>query len=128
MTNRKEGFTLLEVLVSLIVGTLIIGAVMGVISQSLRYRAELKEKAAIQPVLESAARIILANPDRALEGVLRLTEIEGAPQVVVNVLPVPLEEPPAGEAGGAGGAGRLCRVYLNYRSAFLEFSVIIPPQ
>ena len=125
MRNRKEGFTLLEVLVSLIVGILIIGSVMGVISESLRYRAELKEKAAIQPVLESAARIILADPTRALEGVLRLTELEGAPQVGVSVLPVPLEEPPAGEGAGAG---RLCRVYLNYRSSFLEFSVIIPPQ
>ena len=75
---RVRGFTLLEMLISLTIGTLIIGAVMGVISESLRYRVSLKEKAYTQPVLESAAQVILADPAKAEAGFVRLTEIQGS--------------------------------------------------
>ena len=120
--TRQRGFTLLEMMVSLAIGTLIIGAVMGLISESLRYRVNLKEKAYIQPILESAAQVILADPVRATAGVVRLGEFEGSPEVGVYLLAVPLDQ----ESDGGGKFGRLCRVMLNYKSSSLEFSMIIP--
>jgi prepilin-type N-terminal cleavage/methylation domain-containing protein len=119
---RERGFTLLEMLVSLAIGVLIIGAVMGLISESLRYRFNLKEKAVIQPILEAAAQVILADPVKAMDGFVSLGELEGSPEVGVYLLPVPLER---GSEGG-GKSGRLYRVMLYYKSASLEFSIIIP--
>ncbi|MDR3569223.1 MAG: prepilin-type N-terminal cleavage/methylation domain-containing protein [Syntrophobacteraceae bacterium] len=122
MTRKsKEGFTLLEVLVSLAIGALLIGAVMGLISQALRYRTSLKEKTDAQPILESAAQIILADPQKATRGVVRLTELEGAPVVTVSLTRVPLFNPT-----GKSSKGALCRVMLNYKSSDLEFSIILP--
>ena len=72
---RRCGFTLLETVVSLAIGTLIIGSVMGLISESLRYRMNLKEKAQAQTVLDSAAQIILADPEKAAQGFVRLGEL-----------------------------------------------------
>ncbi len=109
-------------LVSLAIATLIIGAVMGLISESLRYRFNLKEKAYIQPILESAAQVILADPVKAMDGLVRLGEFEGSPEVGVSLFPVTLDQ----ESEGGGKFGRLCRVMLNYKSASLEFSIIIP--
>ncbi len=109
-------------LISLAIGTLIIGAVMGLISESLRYKVNLKEKAYIQPILESAAQVILADPVKAMQGFVRLGELEGSPEVGVYLLPVPLEQ----ESEDGGKFGQLYRVMLNYRSASLEFSIIIP--
>ncbi len=120
--SSVRGFTLLEMMVSLAIGALIIGAVMGVISESLRYRMNLKEKAYVQPILESAAQLILADPASALKGVVRLTELEGSPEVGVYMVPVPLDD----QMLGGGKSGRLCRVMLNYKSAVLELSLIIP--
>ncbi|HIJ69032.1 MAG TPA: prepilin-type N-terminal cleavage/methylation domain-containing protein [Deltaproteobacteria bacterium] len=120
--TRELGFTLLEMMVSLAIGALIIGAVMGLISESIRYRFNLKEKAYIQPILESAAQVILADPAKALAEVVRLGEIDGSPEVGVYLLPVPLSE----ESEGGGKSGRLCRVTLNYKSSSLEFSIMIP--
>jgi hypothetical protein len=109
-------------MVSLAIGALIIGAVMGLISESIRYRINLKEKAYIQPILESAAQVILADPVKAMAGFVRLGEIEGSPEVGVYLLAVPLAQ----ESEGGGQSGRLCRVTLNYKSSSLEFSIIIP--
>jgi len=109
-------------LISLGIGALIIGAVMGTISESLRYRINLKDKAYLQPVLESAAQVILADPARAKEGFVRLTEFEGSPEVGVYLLPVPLDE----RTMGGGRSARLFRVMLQCRSASLEFSLLIP--
>ena len=120
--TRERGFTLLEMMVSLAIGALIIGAVMGLISESIRYKINLKEKAYIQPILESAAQVILADPVKAMAGFVRLGEIEGSPEVGVYLLPVPLAQ----ESAGGGKSGRLCRVTLNYKSSSLEFSIIIP--
>ena len=119
--TRKGGFTLLEVMVSLVIGTLIIGSVMGLISESLRYKINLKEKSQVQPILESAAQVILADPVKATQGFVRLGELEGPPEVGVSLLPVQLEGQTPGES-----FGRLFRVMLNYKSAKLEFSIIIP--
>jgi hypothetical protein len=108
-------------MVSLALAALIIGAVMGLISESLRHKANLKEKARIQPILESAAQIILADPAKAMLGSVRLDEFEGAPVVGVFLSPVQLEDTGLGE-----NAGQLCRVMLGYKTGRLEFSVIIP--
>jgi hypothetical protein len=109
-------------LVSLAVGALIIGAVMGLISASLQYRFNLKEKAFLQPVLESAAQVVLADPVKALDGVVRLSEIDGTPEVGVYLVPVALDE----RSVGGGTSNRLYRVILSYKSSSLELSIIIP--
>ena len=83
---HRSGFTLLEVVVSLAIGTLIIGSVMGLISESLRYRMNLKEKAQAHTVLDSAAQVILADPVKATQGFVRLGELEGSPEVGVSLL------------------------------------------
>jgi prepilin-type N-terminal cleavage/methylation domain-containing protein len=119
---RPRGFTLLEVLVSLAIAALLMGSVMGLISEALRYRAALKHKMNVQPILESAAEIILANPQKATQGVVRLTELEGTPAVDVSLTQVPLPN-----AVGKTQAGTLCRVILSYKSGTLEFSLILPP-
>ncbi|MGC9195799.1 MAG: type IV pilus modification PilV family protein [Syntrophobacteraceae bacterium] len=119
---RPCGFTLLEVLVSLAIAALLIGSVMGLISEALRYRSALKHKINVQPILESAAEIILANPQKATQGVVRLTELEGTPAVDVSLTPVPLPN-----SVGKTQAGTLCRIMLSYKSSKLEFSLILPP-
>jgi prepilin-type N-terminal cleavage/methylation domain-containing protein len=119
---NRRGFTLLEMLVSLIIGTLIVGAVMGLISVSMQHKYRIREKSQIQPILESAAQIILADPIRAGDGNIRLGELSGAPVVGVSVVPVEVPE------GGLGDkAGQLCRIMLSYKSGQLEFSVLVPP-
>jgi hypothetical protein len=109
-------------LVSLIIGTLIVGGVLGVVSVSMQHKFRIRDKAQIQPVLESAAQIILADPARVAEGDIRLAELPGAPVVGVLAAPVQLSE-----SGLGTKAGRLCRVMLTYKTGQLEFSVIVPP-
>lgn len=62
--SSRSGFTLLEVLVSLILGSMIVGGLLGLISLSLHYQHRLKEKSQLQPLLEAAAEEILADPRR----------------------------------------------------------------
>lgn len=118
----RRGFTLLEMLVSLMIGTLIVGGVMGLISVSLQSKFRIRDKSQIQPILESAAQIILADPARVAEGNIQLAELPGSP--VVDVVAAPVQLP---EGGLAAMAGQLCRVMLIYKSGQLEFSVIVPP-
>jgi prepilin-type N-terminal cleavage/methylation domain-containing protein len=120
--QNRSGFTLLEMLVALAIGALIIGGVMGIISESLRYRINLNDKAYIQPILESAAQVILADPEKAMQGFVQLNEFEGSPEVGVFLVPVPLDE----QTVGGGKSGRLFRAFLNYRSSSLELSIIVP--
>ncbi|MHC1725719.1 MAG: type II secretion system protein J [Syntrophobacteraceae bacterium] len=115
------GFTLIEMLVSLIIGTIMVGGVMGLISVSMRQKSQINEKNQIQPVLESAAQIILADPVRATEGIVQLRELAGAPTVAVSLARVEILDRRAGEK-----SGQLTRVMLNYKTGRLEFSIIIP--
>jgi prepilin-type N-terminal cleavage/methylation domain-containing protein len=121
LVKCRPGFTLLEMLVALALATLMIGAVMGLISEALRYKINLKDKAQIQPVLESAAQIILADPVKAMQGFIRLDEFEGAPTVGIDLWPIQIED-----TGFGQNPVRLFRVNLSYRSGRLEFSVIMP--
>jgi len=120
--HGSRGFTLLEMLISLIIGTLIVGGVMGLISVSMRHKARLQEKRTIQPVLETAAQTILADPRRIGEGSISFPNMTDAPVVAITAAPVEIQSNVAG-----GKAGQLYRVMLNYRSGFLEFSVLVPP-
>ncbi len=62
--GRTTGFTLLEVLVSLLVGTVIMGAVMGLLTVSLQYRKRVQDKRIAWPYLEAAAQMILSDPEK----------------------------------------------------------------
>lgn len=117
----RRGFTLLEMLVSLIVGTLIAGGVLGLISMSMQHKFRIREKSQIQPILESAAQMVLADPARVAEGDIRLGELPGSPVVKVSSVPVQISH-----EGPVGKAGQLCHVILSYKSGLLEFSIIVP--
>lgn len=117
----RRGFTLLEMLVALALATLMIGAMLGLISESLRYKMNLKDKAQVWPVLEAAAQMILADPVKAMQGSIHLDEFEGAPTVGVDLLPVQVEDTGLGQI-----SERLYRVTLRYGSGNLEFSIIVP--
>ena len=122
ISRTTGGFTLLEVMVALIIGTVIVGGVMGVISVSLQYSKRVKEKSLYQPVLEAAAQEILANPELAKEGAINVAGIPNAPPVSVSIAEV---------TGSSGDevrirTGQLYRVLLSCAGQVLEFSVIIP--
>lgn len=119
----SRGFTLLEMLVSLIIGTIVAGGVMGLISVSLQHKFRLKDKSQIQPILETAAEAILADPQRIRDGSVSFGELSGAPVVKISAAPVEIGENPAGNK-----SGQLYRVILDYRGGYLEFSVLLPPE
>lgn len=119
--GRAKGFTLLEVMVGLIVGTIVAGGVMGLISVSLQYKQRLKEKSRIQPVLEAVAQAILADPRQAAEGNLNLSALKDAPPVDISVVRVA-----EGQQSGSNRMDQLYRVLLACKGQMLEFSVIIP--
>ena len=116
-----RGFTLIEMLVSLIIGTLIVGGVMGLISTSLQYKFRLKDKSQIQPILETAAQAILADPKRIGDGRIAFGELKDSPVVGIRAIPVEISEK------RAGNPGELYRVMLDYRGGYLEFSVLVAP-
>ncbi len=120
--ESSRGFTLLEMLISLIIGTIIVGAVMGLISVSLQYRFRMKDKRQIQPILETAAQAILADPGRIADGSVTFGDFKGAPVVRVRSAPVDV-----GQKSGSTSKGDLYRVMLDYRGGHLEFSVLVPP-
>ena len=121
--SRTGGFTLLEVMASLILGSLIVGGLMGLISLSLHYQHRLKEKSQIQPLLEAAAEEILADPQKAAAGSLSLGSGPNAPKVMIRLTQVELPE----LQGPVTRAGGLYRVLLECRGQLLEFSLYLPP-
>jgi prepilin-type N-terminal cleavage/methylation domain-containing protein len=121
--STKKGFTLLEVMVSLIIGALILGGLMGLISVSLQYSQRLKEKSQIQPLLESVAQEILANPHKAIAGTITLGSAPDAPRVNIQFAK---EELPR-LRGMTARPGELYRVILECRGQVLEFSLYVTP-
>jgi len=119
---RERGFTLLEVMVALIIATLLVGGVMGAISAALNYSLRVSRVGRDWPVLEAAARELLARPEKAEDGSLELDDLEGSPQVDIELTEV--YRPDGLEAGNR--FGRLYRVRLAYEKDSLELSLIVP--
>lgn len=122
--QSRKGFTLLEVMVSLTLGTLIAGAVMGVISVSLQYAKRIKESARIQPYLEAAAQEILASPETADSSAIEVGDPKNP--VIIDVLVTPVQGIDGAESENSR-AGQLARVLLRCRGRLIEFSILIPP-
>jgi prepilin-type N-terminal cleavage/methylation domain-containing protein len=120
--KSSRGFTLIEVLVSLIIGILIVGGVMGVISVSLQFTQRVERKSLTQPVLQAAAQEIFLHPEKAKEGSLTLPGLPDKPAVEIQIRSV------QGSDGEdiSSRAGQLYRVELMYEDSSLEFSLIIP--
>ena len=117
----KGGFTLLEVMVTLSLGALVLGGLMGLISVSLQYNQRLKDRSQIQPLLESAAQEILADPKKAMARSIPTGSGPDAPRVNIQLAKVELPEP----KGTAIRTGELYRVLLECRGQVLEFSLYI---
>ncbi|MCE5244489.1 MAG: prepilin-type N-terminal cleavage/methylation domain-containing protein [Desulfobacteraceae bacterium] len=122
--RSQGGFTLLEVIVALVIGVVVIGGVMGLISSALHYGHRLKGKSMVQPILEAAAQEILADPHKAGEGQLILGKAAGSPRVEIALTPVQLP----GSGGVKNRMGQLHRVLLRYGGEVLEFSILIPEE
>jgi prepilin-type N-terminal cleavage/methylation domain-containing protein len=117
----RGGFTLLEVMVTLTLGALILGGLMGLISVSLQYNQRLKDKGQIQPMLESVAQEILADPKRAMARSISMGSGPNAPQVNIQLASVELPKPTVSNTR----TGELYRVLLECRGQVLEFSLYI---
>jgi hypothetical protein len=109
-------------MVGLIIGSLIVGGVMGLLSASLNYAARLNARSAAQPILEAAAQQVLAMPELALSGQVPVGE--GAEASVVEIATLKVENPEAQPLGMR--EGELYQVQLRYLGQILEFSIIIP--
>ena len=120
--QTSSGFTLIEVLMSLFLGTLIVGGIMGVISVSLQFMQRVDRKSAVQPVLEAAAQKIILDPEKAKEGNLTLEEFSDKPSVNITITTV--IGPDGYDISNRGGD--LYRVRLDHEGNMLEFSLIIP--
>lgn len=121
--GSSRGFTLLEVMVSLTLGTLIAGAIMGVISVSLQYTQRVKDRSRVQPYLEATAQEILAKPDVADGSIITVGDSKNPVQIEVLLRPVLA---PDGKEIGNNSTGQLHRVLLRCQGRMLEFSVLIP--
>jgi prepilin-type N-terminal cleavage/methylation domain-containing protein len=123
LPGHSKGFTLLEIMVSLTVGALIMGGVMGAISLSLQYTQRVQKRLLESAVIECAAQQILANPGGFDRGDLVLNDFPGAPRVGVQVAKVELATAGLGE----NRQGNLYRVLLSFAGQQLEFSIVVPP-
>jgi hypothetical protein len=108
-------------MVTLALGALILGGLMGLISVSLQYNQRLKDKSQIQPLLESAAQEILADPKKAMARSISMGSGPDAPRVNIQLAKVELPEP----TGMPIRTGELFRVLLECRGQVLEFSLYI---
>ena len=109
-------------MVGLVIGTLILGGVMGVISASLNFNQRVKEKSQVLPLLEAAAQEILAHPEKAQQGSITFKNYPGTPTVNITLTHT------IGSDGNSVGnkGGELYRVQLYCQGYLLEFSLIVP--
>lgn len=120
--SRSWGFTLLEVMVGLVLAVVVVGGVMGSLSAALQYGARIKERSAVQPVLEAAAQQILAFPEKLEQGGVVVHGMPDAPPIDViarRVVAADGDELPNRSA-------QLYRVLIQCRGQRLEFSVLVP--
>lgn len=122
--SRSAGFTLLEVMVSLVVGMMIVGGVMGSISMSIQYSHRVQKRLYESAVIEAAAEHLLTRPRDIEAGSITLDDFPGSPRVEVQAILVDLGDRQAGQ----DRQGNLYRVLLSYAKQHVEFSVIIPPE
>lgn len=121
-SRSDNGFTLLEVMVSLLVATLVVGGVMGAISLSMQYSKRVKEKSESWPILEAAAQEILVHPEKAEKGSISLDDFPDTPEVSIRIAEVAR----ADDMSVGSRYGKLYRVRLEHAKHILEFSIIIP--
>ncbi len=114
MKDKERGFTLVEVLVSLLVAVLLVGSVMALIEVSLRNERRINHLVEAAHVLDSAGQYILENPKFIFNKVITLKEFPGSPTVNIEVTPVK-----------GNLSTKLYRVKLIYEGEILEFSIIV---
>jgi hypothetical protein len=110
------------VLVGLILGIIVVGGVMGMISVSLQFSHRVKQKSLDRTVLEAAAQDVLAHPEMVAEGSLTLNELPDTPTVDIRLMGVEGFDDFEKESG----LGDLYRVLLSYRGTVFELSIIVP--
>jgi type II secretory pathway pseudopilin PulG len=120
----SAGFTLLEVMVSLILGMMIVGGVMGGISMSLRYSQQVQKRLYESAVIQAAAEHLLTRPQDLELGSVILEDFPGSPRVGVEAMPVDIgDRQPEREQ-----RSNLYRVLLSYANQRVEFSLQLPPE
>lgn len=113
--SNSSGFTLIEVLVSLLIATVVIGSTMALVGVSIKNINHVKRLRNALPVLDTAAQEIIRNPARALTSPLVLREFPNSPSVEIEAFPV--KDPTV--------TAKLYRVVLRYGGETLVTSVII---
>jgi hypothetical protein len=111
-------------MVSLVVGMMIVGGVMGSISMSIQYSHRVQKRLYESAVIEAAAEHLLTRPRDIEAGSITLDDFPGSPRVDVQGIPVDLGDRQTGQ----DRQGNLYRVLLSYANQHVEFSVIIPPE
>ncbi len=120
--TNAAGFTLLEVMVSLILGMLIVGGVMGAISMALNHHQRIQKRLFESAVLEAAAQQLLAQPQDITLGSVTLDDFPGSPKVDIQAVLVDV-----GEQSTAGSRqNQLYRVLLGYARRQVELSILVP--
>ncbi|MEJ5301346.1 MAG: prepilin-type N-terminal cleavage/methylation domain-containing protein [Thermodesulforhabdaceae bacterium] len=111
----SQGFTLIEVLVSLLIATILIGSAMALVGVSMKNVRHMDRIRTASPILDAAAQEIIRDPSKALTTPIILKDFPGEPSVSVEVQPV---EDPAVTA-------KLYRITLHYGGETLAFSIIV---
>lgn len=120
--RNSAGFTLLEVMVSLFVGILIVGGVMGAISMALNHHQRVRSRLFESAVLEAAAQQLLAQPRDIALGSVTLGDFPGSPQVDIQAILVDVGE----QSTGGVRRHQLYRVLLSFAGREVETSVLVP--
>jgi Tfp pilus assembly protein PilV len=120
--GRSAGFTLLEVMVSLILGMVIVGGVMGAISMALNHHQRIQKRLFESAVLEAAAQQLLAQPQDIALGSVTLDDFPGSPQVDIQAVPVDVGE----QSLASSRKNQLYRVLLSYARHQVELSILVP--
>jgi Tfp pilus assembly protein PilV len=119
---KSAGFTLLEVMVSLILGMLIVGGVMGAISMALNHHQRIQKRLFESAVLEAAAQQLLAQPQDIALGSVTLDDFPGSPQVDIQAVLVDVGE----HSLASSRKNQLYRVILGYARRQVELSILVP--
>lgn len=120
--SKSAGFTLLEVMVSLILGMVIVGGVMGAISMALNHHQRIQKRLFESAVLEAAAQQLLAQPRDIALGSVALDDFPGSPQVIIQAVPVDVGD----QSLESSRKNQLYRVLLTFARRQVELSILVP--